>query len=127
MVEEEHFTFIENEECTFDRRKGQGFVLRVPKGAVSSSDCTVEVQSRVVSLLTPEFIFPEGSKLVSGVYHITASRKLLKPVFLEIEHCSGSTIKGDSQHTQIEVATADSTTGPPLSLQAIHRWQCSCL
>ena len=113
MVEEEHLTFHGNEECTFDRRKGKGFVLHVPKGAVPSSDCTVEVKSHVVSQSTPEFIFPEGSKLVSGVYHITASRKLSKPVSLEIEHCSGSTIKGDSQHTQIEVATADSTTGPP--------------
>ena len=109
-VEEEHLTFHRNEERTFE---GQGVFLHVPKGAVSSRDCTVEVKSRVVSQSTPEFIFPEGSTLVSGVYHITASRKLSKPVSLEIEHCSGSTIKGDSQHTQIEVATADSTTGPP--------------
>ena len=111
VVEEEHLTFSGNEERTFDRRKGQGFVLHIPKGAVSSSDCTVEVKSCVVSQLTPEFIFPEGSQLVSGVYHITASRELSKPVTLEIQHCS--TIKGDSQHTQLEVATAYSTTGPP--------------
>ena len=107
----EHLTISGNEEHTFDRRKGQGFVLHVPKGAVSSSNCTVKVKSRVVSQSTPEFVFPEGSKLVSGVYHITASRELSKPVTLEIQHCS--TIKGDSQHTQLEVAIADSTTGPP--------------
>ena len=111
MVEEEQLTFSGNEERTFDRRKGRGFVLHVPKGAVPSSDCTVEVKSHVVSQSTPEFIFPKGSKLVSGVYHITASRKLSKPVTLEIQHCITS--KGDSQHTQLEVATADSTTGPP--------------
>ena len=111
VVEEEHLTFSGNEERTFDHRKGQGFVLHIPKGAVSSSDCTVEVKSCVVSQLTPEFIFPEGSQLVSGVYHITASRELSKPVTLEIQHCS--TIKGDSQHIQLEEATADSTTGPP--------------
>ena len=111
IVEEEQLTFSGNEECTFDCRKGQGFVLHVPKGDVSSSDCTVEVKSHVVSQSTPEFVFPEGSKLVSGVYHITASRELSKPVTLEIQHCS--TIKGDSQHTQLEVAIADSTTGPP--------------
>jgi len=113
MAEEEHLTLSGNEERTFDRRKGQGFVLHVPKGAVSSSDCIVAVKSRVVSQSTPEFIFPEGSKLVSGVYHITASRELSKPVTLEIQHCACSTIKGDSQHTQLEVAIADSTTGPP--------------
>jgi len=111
MVEEEHLALSGNEERTFDRRKGRGFVLHVPKGAVSSSDCTVKVKSHLVSQSTPEFIFPEGSKLVSGVYHITASRELSKPVTLEIQHCS--TIKGDPQHTQLEVATADSTTGPP--------------
>jgi len=111
MVEEEQLAFSGNEERTFDRRKGQGFVLHVPKGAVSSSNCTVTVKSCVVSQSTPEFIFPKGSKLVSGMYHITASRELSKPVTLEIQHCS--TIKGDSQHTQLKVATADSTTGPP--------------
>jgi len=80
-----------------------------PKGTFS--DCTVKVKFRVASQSTPEFIFPEGSKLVSGVYHVTASRERSKPVTLEIQHCS--TIKGDSQHTQLEVAIADSTTGPP--------------
>ena len=111
MVEEEHLALSRNEERTFDCWKRQGFVLHVPKGAVSSSNCTVTVKSCVVSQSTPEFIFPKGSKLVSGMYHITASRELSKPVTLEIQHCS--TIKGDSQHTQLEVATADSTTGPP--------------
>ena len=99
------------EEKTFDYSKERGFVLHVPKGAVLSSDCTVQVKSYVVSQLTPGFIFPEGSKLVSGVYHITASRKLLKPVFLQIQHCA--IIKGDSQQTELELAIADSTTGPP--------------
>ena len=101
-------TFSRNEESTFDRRKGQGFVLHVPKGAVSSSDCTVQVKSFVVSQSTPKFTFPEGSELASGVYHITASRELSKPVSLEIQHCA--IIKDD---TQIDIVIADSTTGPP--------------
>ena len=57
------------------------------------------------------YTFPEGSKLASAVYHITASRKLSKPVFLQIQHCA--VIKGDSCHTQLEMVIADSTTGPP--------------
>ena len=47
---------------------------KVPKGAVSSSNCTVKTKSRVVSQLTPEFISPEGSKLVSGVYILQDSQ-----------------------------------------------------
>ena len=64
-----NLTFSGNEECTFDRRKGQGFVLYVPKEAVSSNDCTVEMKSQVVTQSKPEFIFPEGSKLVNHVVH----------------------------------------------------------
>ena len=117
MVQEERFTFSRNEECTFDRRKGQGFILHIPKGAVSSRNCTVTVKSCVVSQSTPEFIFPVGSNLVSGVYHIAASRKLSKPVSFEIQHCS--VIRGDSQHNQLEVAIADSTIGPPYRFKPI--------
>ena len=118
MVEEELLTFSANEERTFDHRKGQGFVLHVPKGAIVSSDCTIEVKSYVVGQSTPKFIFPEGSKLVSGVYHITAPRELLKPVSIQIEHCA--IIKSDSQHeyAELEVAIADSTTGPPYHFKA---------
>ena len=106
MVED--LTFSWNEESTFDRRKGHGFVLHVPKGAVSSSNCTVQVKSFVVSQSTPEFTFPEGLELVSGVYHIDASKELSKPVSLQFQHCA--VIKDDSQ---VEVVIADSTTGPP--------------
>ena len=112
MVKEEHLVFSGNEERTFDRRKGQGFVLSVPKGAISSGDCTVEVKSCVVGQQTQGFTFPEGSKLASAVYHITASRKLSKPVFLQIQHCA--VIKGDSHH--IKLVIADST-GPPYNFK----------
>jgi len=108
MVEEEHLTFRRNEECIFDRRKDQGFVLQVPQRAISANKCTVDVKSCAVSQSTPDFIFPEGLNLVSGAYHISASRKLSKPVSFQFQHCS--TINGDSQ---LEVAIADSTTGPP--------------
>ena len=111
MVKEEHLVFSGNEERTFDRRKGQGFVLSVPKGAISSGDCTVEVKACVVGQETQGFMFPEGTKLASAVYHISASRELSKPVFLQIQHCA--VIKGDSCHTQLEMVIADSTTGPP--------------
>ena len=115
MVEEEHLVFSGNEERTFDRRKGQGFILIVPKGAISSGDCTVEVKSCVVGQQTLGFTFPEGSKLASAVYHITASRELSKPVFFQIQHCA--VIKGDSRHTQLEMVIADSTTGPPYNFK----------
>ena len=111
MVEEKLLTFSANEERTFDHSNGEGFVLHIPKGAVSSSACTVKITSYVVRQSTPAFIFPEGSKLVSGVYHITVSRTLLKPVSIQIQHCA--IIKDDSHHAELEVAIADSSTGPP--------------
>jgi len=115
VIEEEHLVFSGNEERTFDRRKGQGFVLSVPKGAISSGDYTVEVKSCVVGQQTQGFTFPEGSKLASAVYHISASRKLSKPVFLQIQHCA--VIKGDSHHIKLEMVIADSTTGPPYNFK----------
>lgn len=111
MVQGEPLTFSSDEECTFDRRKKQGFVLHVPKGAVSSSDCTVKVKSFVVTQSTPEFIFPKDTMLASGVYHITASRNLSKPVSLQIQHCAIT--RDDSRPTQVEVVIAHSTSGPP--------------
>ena len=116
MAEEEHLVFSGNEEHTFDRRKGQGFILNVPKGAILSGDCTVEVKSCVVGQQTRGFTFPEGSKLASAVYHITASRKLSKPVFLQIQHCA--VVKGDSHHIKLEMVIADSTTGPPYKFKS---------
>lgn len=108
MVAEELLTFSTNEECTFDHREGQGFLLNVTKGAVLSGNCTVKVKSYVVSQSNPGFIFPNSSNLVTGMYHIDASRKLSKPVSLQIEHCA--IVKSD---TKLEVAIADSRTGPP--------------
>ena len=61
-----------------------GLRIQVPKGAVCRScDISVEV------ILTGNFEFPKNTELVSAVYAISASSKLIKPVQIEIQlqHC----------------------------------------
>ena len=111
MIREEALTFSSDEEYTFDRRKEQGFVLHVPKGAVSSSDCTLKVKSFIVTQSKPKYMFTREATFASGVYHITTSRKLSKPVSLQIQHCAIT--KDDCQANQVEVVVAHSTNGPP--------------
>ena len=54
----------------------------MPEGA-TSGPCDFAVKA----IIAGQFEFPEDTELVSAVYAISASRKLNKPVMLEIEHC----------------------------------------
>ena len=59
-----------------------GFRMQVPEGA-TSGPCDFAVKA----IIAGQFEFPEDTELVSAVYAISASRRLNKPVTLEIEHC----------------------------------------
>ena len=62
--------------------EGNGLRIQVPRGAFCRScDISVEV------ILTGNFVFPENTELVSAVYAISASNRLIKPVQIEIQHC----------------------------------------
>ena len=61
-----------------------GLRIKVPEGAISSSETT---EVAITALVGGEFILPEDSELVSAVYTISVSKPLLKPVLLEIQHC----------------------------------------
>ena len=54
----------------------------MPEGA-TSGPCDIAVKA----IIAGQFEFPEDTELVSAVYAISASRRLNKPVMLEIEHC----------------------------------------
>ena len=54
----------------------------MPEGA-TSGPCDFAVKA----IIAGQFEFPEDTELVSAVYAISASRRLNKPVMLEIEHC----------------------------------------
>ena len=62
--------------------EGYGFRIQVPEGA-TSEPCQIAMKSIVAG----RFEFPEGTDLVSAVYAITVSKKLLKPLLLEMQHC----------------------------------------
>ena len=55
----------------------------MPEGA-TSGPCDFAIKAIVAG----EFQFPEGAELVSAVYAISASRRLIKPVKIEIQHCA---------------------------------------
>ena len=64
-----------------------GLRIKVPEGAISSSETIETVEVAITALVGGEFILPEDSELVSAVYTISVSKPLLKPVQLEIQHC----------------------------------------
>lgn len=79
-----------------------GLKIHVPKGATSSS-CDIVIKAIVAG----DFDFPKGTQLVSGVYAISVSKKFLKPVRLEMQHC---VLIENKQHTQLlKFVRADDT------------------
>ena len=59
-----------------------GLRIQVPEGAISGP-CDIAIKSIVAG----QFEFPEGTDLVSAVYAISVSKRLTKPVKLDIQHC----------------------------------------
>ena len=77
-----------------------GLKIHVPKGATS---CDIVVKAIVAG----DFDFPKDTLLVSGVYAISVSKKFLKPVQLEMQHCA---LLKNKQHTQLlKFVRADGT------------------
>ena len=64
--------------------------MQVPEGAILGP-CDVAVKAIVAG----KFHFPVEAELVSAVYAISASRRLIKPVKVEIQHCV--TIRNEQQ------------------------------
>lgn len=56
--------------------------MEIPRDA-TSGPCDIAIKA----IIAGQFDFPEGTELVSAVYAISTSRRLVKPVSLEIQHC----------------------------------------
>ena len=69
-----------------------GLKIHVPKGATLCIPCDIVIKAIVAG----NFDFPEGTQLVSGVYAISVSKRFLKPVQLEMQHC---VLLENKQHT----------------------------
>ena len=67
---------------------------------------------------TGNFIFPENLTLVSAIYYIKVSSKLMQPVTVEIEHCVNAADK--HQSSKLTFGNADTGKIPPYSYKKIH-------
>ena len=81
-----------------------GLSITIPHDAVQQSD-TVEVA--ITALVGGEFILPEDTELVSAVYALSASKPLLKPVQLEIQHCVSIKKPAHSNYLSFTTAPID--------------------
>ena len=97
---------INGEDCQQLEWEEYGFRMQVPEGA-TSEPCDFAVKA----IIAGQFEFPESTELVSAVYAISASRRLNKPVTLEIEHCVGIENKLHSEYLSFGIARCDQ---PPL-------------
>ena len=85
-----------------------GFKLHIPPGTFSEHYLNITIG---VSL-SGNFKFPTDTTLVSAVYYIEMTSKLLQPVTMEIEHC---VIAKEEEHLQaLSFATAAIHPGYPL-------------
>ena len=58
--------------------------MSVPQGSLEAGE-TCDVAFKAIA--HGQFEFPENTVLVSGVYAISTTRKLLVPATIEVEHC----------------------------------------
>lgn len=81
-----------------------GLEIEISQGSLSSSE-VAEIEA--LALVGGRFSFPENTVLVSAVYALAASKPLLKPLKLEVQHCVD--ITGDTQVKYLKFAFAKFT------------------
>ena len=87
-----------------------GLRIRVKEDSLSSSE-TVEIAT--AALVGGEFKFPKNTVLVSAVYAVTVSKRLLKPLRLEIQHCVDLTGRpGLSKYLKFAIAPVSTHSLP---------------
>ena len=81
-----------------------GLKLSLPEGIISPAESAVyEVAAQ--GLWGGEFIFPEGTQLISGVCYISLSpSELAKPATVQLSHCAHITSKSQAQYLSFVVA-----------------------
>ena len=83
VVAEKLFTIAGDCSQVFHWEK-YGFKMSVPQGSLeANSTCDVAFKA----IAHGQFQFPKNTQLVSGVYAIAMTRKLLQPATIEVEHC----------------------------------------
>ena len=88
-----------------------GLRIGVEEDSLSSSSETVEVAT--AALFGGELKFPKNTVLVSAVYAVTVSKRLLKPLRLEIQHCVDLTGQpGLSKYLKFAIASVSTHSLP---------------
>ena len=77
--------------------EGHGFKLHVPEGSLPEE--VSETQLNVRISLSGQFQLPSNCELVSAVYLVSSSNKLMKSVTVGIQHCAA--LSSDKQCSQL--------------------------
>ena len=85
--------------------EGYGFKLHVPEGSLPEE--VSETQLNVQVSLSGQFQLPFTCELVSAVYWVSSSHKLMKSVTVKIQHCAA--LSSDKQCSQLTFVHAKCT------------------
>ena len=86
-----------------------GLRIGVSEGSLSSEETA---EAAVVALVGGDFKFPDNTVLVSAVYAISVSRRLLKPLRLEMQHCVSITRRDQTRYIKFAIASIDTPSLP---------------
>ena len=108
-VVEKQLFLIQGDEQLINWEK-YGLRIRVQKETLLSSET---VKAAVVALVGGQFQFPPNTVLVSAVYAVSLSKRLLKPLQLEIQHCIDLTGQPDlAQYLKFAIAPMSTPSLP---------------
>lgn len=100
-VAETLFTITGARSTTLDWAQ-YGLYMTIQEGSIpAGKSCDVAV----MTLVGGQFKFPDGSILVSAVYVVSLTRKLLKPALIAVQHCVDVQNEEHSRSLQFVVAS----------------------
>ena len=86
-----------------------GIRIKLPRGTLPPTETG---RITIKALVGGHFNMPEGTELISVVYVIFASKPLLQPVELEIQHCANIVTQDHTNHLSFVSAPLNESTLP---------------
>ena len=101
MIAGENLFVLQGDSSHFLNWEEYGIRINIQRGSIPPSEtCEIGVQV----LVGGQFSIPEGYDIVSGVYAISISSTLLKPLELEIQHCVNLTREDQTRYLSFVVS-----------------------
>ena len=101
MIAGENLFVLQGDSSHFLNWEEYGIRMNIQRGSIPPSEtCEIGVQV----LFGGQFSIPEGYEMVSGVYAISISSTLLKPLELEIQHCVNLTREDQTRYLSFVVS-----------------------